>query len=192
MHSKVLYHRQDIIYYYSDRLIESIKYPTTKNVIIIMLKYRTLIALAIFTFVGVNAVSAQTTAAYKQQTSSIGGLFDPAKFSMNQMVSFGMVASGSSSLKSQSLYTTMMQYKVAEPLTLRLNFSLPIHSTANAAQNLTPTNIESAEYFKNMPFDASLSWQPYNNLLMQVRVVRTVQTVADPLSPFINDYILNR
>jgi hypothetical protein len=105
---------------------------------------------------------------------SKSGLFDPSKFTIHNSVSFGMASnSGVSNIKSQGLYTTMMQYKFNAPVTLNLNFGLPIFSTASSAQNLNRSNIQSMEYFKSMPFDVSLSWKPLDNMLLQLNVHRS-------------------
>ena len=135
--------------------------------------------------------SAQTATAYKQQTTSVGGLLDPSKFSVNHMVSFGMSTQSGSSLQSQGMYTTMMKYKLMEPLTMRLDFSLPIYSTLNSAQNLTASNISSTEYFQNMPINASLIWKPTNNVMMKMSVMRNVQTSRDQFLPLGNDLFMN-
>jgi hypothetical protein len=66
----------------------------------------------------------------------------------------------------------MIQYQVSKPLTLNLNFGIPLHSTSNPQRNLTAQNIESAAYFQNIPFDVSLSWQVHQNLLMRFAVSR--------------------
>ncbi len=117
--------------------------------------------------------AAQTEDAYEtagQQDSR--GILDPSRFSINHSMSFGMASGSGSSLKSQSLYTTMLQYEFSKPVTLNLNFSLPIHSTFNSAHNITTENLESAEYFRNIPFDAHLTWNPTNNLMMRISVVK--------------------
>ena len=66
----------------------------------------------------------------------------------------------------------MMQYEFAKPVTLNLNFGMPLFSTSDQARNLTPDNLQSAEYYKSMPFDISLSWKPKDNLLMRFSVMR--------------------
>ena len=120
-------------------------------------------------------------------TSATSGLLDPARFSIHNSVSFGMASfSGESSLKSQGLYSTMMQYKFVQPVTLNLNFSLPIYSSFNSAANLSPNNISSAQYFANMPLSASLSWQPKDNLLLRFSVVRQPADYQQSLMPFWN------
>lgn len=111
---------------------------------------------------------AQSQSAYDQDESSSDSstlsLLDPSRLSVNHMMSFGMGGSQLSSLKSQSLYSTMLQYRFDAPLVLNLNFSLPIHSTWNMNQNLSRENLESLEYFRNIPFDVSLTWKPAENL----------------------------
>ena len=123
--------------------------------------------------VGVAAVSltAQTESAYEQdEATESRSLLDPSRFSIHHSLSFGMGGSSASSLKSQSLYSTMIQYRFAAPVTLNLNFGLPIHSTYNDARNLNYDNIESLDYFKNMPFDVALTWQPRENMLLLLQV----------------------
>lgn len=112
------------------------------------------------------SVSAQDKDAYTNSSDQKGNtLFDPSRFSIQHSLSFGMAsASGVSNLKSQSLYSTMLQYKFTAPVTVNLNFSLPIHSTFSSGQSLTPDNISSLQYFKNVPFNFSLNWQPTQNL----------------------------
>ncbi|MFP4015141.1 MAG: hypothetical protein ACLFVQ_13725, partial [Chitinispirillaceae bacterium] len=113
---------------------------------------------------------AQSESAYDQDESSSDSssvsLLDPSRLSVNHMMSFGMGGSQLSSLKTQSLYSTMLQYRFDAPLVLNLNFSLPIHSSWNMNQNLSRDNLESLEYFKNVPFDVSLTWQPAKNLFL--------------------------
>jgi hypothetical protein len=130
---------------------------------------------------------AQTADAYKDDqatTSTVKGLLDPSRFSIHHALSFGM-ASGSEdkSVKSQSVYTSMLQYKFAEPLTLNLNFSMPLYSSFNSAQNLTSENINSMAYFQNMPFDVSLTWKPTNKLMMHFSVIRDPQSLYSSFMP---------
>lgn len=100
-------------------------------------------------------------------------LLDPSRFSIRNSVSFGALSnSGVTGLKTQSMYSTMMQYKFAAPVTLNLNFALPIHSTFDQSRNLTSNNLQSLDYFKSMPFEASLSWQPTQNTLFQLSVMK--------------------
>ncbi|HMA65584.1 MAG: hypothetical protein ACM31E_09615 [Fibrobacterota bacterium] len=102
------------------------------------------------------------------------GLLDPSRFSMQNSVSFGMASTGlsKSDLKSQSLYATMFQYRFNAPVTVNLNFGLPIHSTVSSAHNLNLNNIESLDYFKNMPISGSITWQPKQNFFIRLNVER--------------------
>ena len=139
-------------------------------------------------------IFSQNEDAYKtkdEQKST--SLLDPSRFSIRHSVSFGaMSSSGVNGLKSQSLYATMMQYQFTAPVTLNLNFALPIHSTFSSAQNLTANNLQSMDYFKNMPFEMSLNWQPTKNTLFQLSIVKTSQDYLynyynmyrDPWDPF--------
>jgi hypothetical protein len=131
-------------------------------------------AIIMLVLLSIFSVSAQDEDAYNsssEQTSN--SLFDPSRLSIQHSLSFGMAsASGVSDLKSQSLYSTMLQYKFTAPVTINLNFSLPIHSTFSSSQNLTPNNLSSMEYFKNIPFNFSVNWQPTQNMLFQISVSR--------------------
>jgi len=134
---------------------------------------RSLVVLFIISFSTV--IAAQNKDAFNSPNQSETTSFlDPSKFSVNHSMSFGM-ASGTNwgGIKSQSLYSTMMQYKFSEPVTLNLNFSLPIYSSFSSAQNLTGNNLESMEYFQNVPFDVSLTWKVRKNMLMQFSVIRS-------------------
>lgn len=137
------------------------------------------------TIIALNCVIlAQTKDAYETNDSSKAGILDPAHFSMHNSVSFGMASSsGSSGLQSQSLYSTMLKYQFNAPVTVRLNFGLPIHSTISSAQNLTRDNIESLEYFKNMPISASLTWQPTPKMLFSLNFAKNVYS-----NYFFDDY----
>ncbi len=84
-----------------------------------------------------------------------------------------MSGSGASGLKSQSLYSTMMQYRFNAPVTLNLNFGLPIHSTFSPSRNLSAGNLQSLDYFKSMPIEMSLYWQPSKNTLFQLSVQKS-------------------
>ena len=141
-----------------------------------------LLAASIFLCGLALSANAQTQAAYQQDAKSGSSLLDPSRFTIHHSLSMGMSSSTVSNLQSQSLYSTMMQYQFAQPVTLNLNFGLPLFNTANQFQNLTTNNIKSADYFKNMPFDASLSWKPTQNMLMQLSIVRRPAT--DYLSNF--------
>lgn len=115
----------------------------------------------------------QSEVAYELGDNQSKGFLDPSRLTVHNSLSFGMLSSvGTSGLKSQSLYTTMMQYKFTAPVTLNVNFGLPIHSTLSSAQNLSSSNLQSIEYFKNMPLDVSLAWQPSPNMLMQFSIVK--------------------
>jgi hypothetical protein len=91
---------------------------------------------------------------------------------VHQSLSFGMLGSSTSDLKSQSLYGMMVQYRFAKPVTLNLNFGLPLYSTYSSDRNLTLDNLQSLDYFKSMPWDVSLDWQPKDNLLFRLTVAR--------------------
>ncbi len=132
----------------------------------------------------------QTVDAYEDNSKEEKkGLFDPSKFSINHSVSFGMSSSSQTSgLKSQSLYTTMMTYKFSKPVTLNLNFGLPIHSTYNSGNNLNYNNIQSLDYFKNMPLSASVTWQPSEKFTLQVSFMQNAGGYSNNgyYSPFYN------
>jgi hypothetical protein len=131
-----------------------------------------------------SATLAQTKDAFETSDSSKSGIFDRSHFSMHNSVSFGMASfSGNkSNLQSQSLYSTSLQYQF-EPVTIRLNFGLPIHSTISSAQNLNRDNIESLEYFKNMPLSATLTWQPMENMFIHLNFERNTYS-----NDFFGDY----
>ena len=135
--------------------------------------------------VSLSLAHGQTADAYEKKDDEKGaGLLDPSRFSMRHAAAFGMSSgSGSNGLQSQSLYMTMLQYQFSKPVTLNLNFGLPIHSTYNDAQNLTRDNIESAEYLKNMPFSASMTWQPSDNFTMRLTVARDTYSTSYLTSP---------
>ncbi|MBN1307067.1 MAG: hypothetical protein JXA18_04060, partial [Chitinispirillaceae bacterium] len=100
--------------------------------------------------VGASAVFAQNEDAYTtgDEQKSVS-LLDPSRFDIRHSVSFGAASgSGVNGLKSQSMYATMMQYRFTAPVTLNLNFALPIHSTFSSGRNLTPNNLQSLDYFK--------------------------------------------
>ncbi len=107
----------------------------------------------------------QDAQAYKSSGDSLkGGFLDPSRFSVHNAMSFGMASAGGSSLQSQGLYSTMLTYKFSQPITLNMNFGLPLFSTFAAGQNLTAQNLTSAQYFRNMPIDVSLAWKPTDNM----------------------------
>lgn len=128
----------------------------------------------LITVFSVIAVFSQNEDAYKTKDEhKSASLLDPSRFSIRHSVSFGaMSSSGVNGLKSQSMYATMMQYQFTAPVTLNLNFALPIHSTFSSAQNLTPNNMQSMDYFKSMPIEMSLNWQPTKNTLFQLSIVK--------------------
>jgi hypothetical protein len=124
---------------------------------------------------------AQTKEAYETGDSGSEekkGLLDPSRFSMQNSISFGMASNGfsKSDLKSQSLYSTMFQYRFHAPVTVSLNFGLPIHSTVSSANNLNLNNIESLDYFKSMPLSGSVTWQPKQNFLIRLNVQRNISS----------------
>jgi hypothetical protein len=133
-------------------------------------------------------VFAQTKDAYNSTDSGgqKGGLIDLSRLSVHYSLNFGMGTASGSPLQSQSVYNTMLTYQFSQPVTLNLNFGLPIYSTFSPAQNLTMKNISSADYFKSMPLDVSLSWKPSNNLFFQINVVRNPQydLFSGAYSPF--------
>ncbi|MGA2506494.1 MAG: hypothetical protein ABSF80_03355 [Chitinispirillaceae bacterium] len=123
----------------------------------------------------VSPVFSQTKADYDQSSSDSSktkGLFDPSHFTVSHSMNFGMLSGGGySSVQSQSFYSTMLQYRFAAPVTLNLNFSLPIYSTFSPYQNLTTQNMQSLNYFKNIPFDVSLSWKPSERFHFNLSIV---------------------
>lgn len=134
------------------------------------------VALGIICIFGV-ALFAQSEDAYStgedHQNTGNSTLIDPSRLSIHHSLSFGAASiSGLSDMKSQSLYSTMLQYRFQAPVTLNLNFGLPIHSTFSSTQNLTTDNLQSLDYFKSMPFDLSLTWQPSEKMLMRLSFVR--------------------
>ncbi len=148
---------------------------------------KAVISLAV-AFFGAYPVHSQVTGGLMGTGNSMKGLLDPSRFSVNHSVSFGMSGSPNSDLKSQSLYTTMMQYEFSQPVTFNLNFSLPIHSTYNDAHNLTQENLNSAEYFKSIPFDASLTWQPTDNMFLQLNIVKGTGSSSYLMDPTASEH----
>jgi hypothetical protein len=124
-------------------------------------------------------VASQTKSDYggsgaRDSSSKILGIIDPARLSVSHSMNVGVVGgSGSSRLQSQSLYSTMLRYRFAAPVTLNLNFGLPIHSTFSPYQNLTGENMQSLNYFKNIPFDVSLTWKPSERFFFNFSVVNS-------------------
>jgi hypothetical protein len=113
----------------------------------------------------------QDAQSYKSTGDSLkGGFLDASRFSIHNSLSFGMASASGYSLQSQGLYSTMLSYRVSQPITLNLNFGFPLFSTFSAGQNLTSQNITSAEYFRNMPLAASLSWKATDNMFFLLSV----------------------
>jgi ABC-type antimicrobial peptide transport system permease subunit len=115
----------------------------------------------------------QNEQSYKSTGDSLkGGLLDPSRFSINHSMSMGMSSASGSSLQSQGLYSTLLTYKFSQPVTINLNFGFPIFSTFAPGQNLSAQNLRSAEYFNNMPIEASLAWRPTDNMSFQLSFMR--------------------
>ena len=157
---------------------------------------KALLYLTAFALIAANSSFAQSADAYSDagdSTSPVrtGGLFDKSRFSLHHALSFGAGMGGGSGLQSQGLYTTMLQYKFAAPLTVNLNFGFPLYSTFNSAANFSATNLKSADYFKNMPLDFALTWKPRDNMMMRLNVVRNPQPTmfSRSMMPFENDLI---
>ena len=127
------------------------------------------------------SASAQSESAYgaggsggsaSGDTTKYAGLLDPSRVKVNHAMSFMAGGSQMSNVKSQSLYSTMVQYQFNAPVVLSLNFDMPIHSTFNQYNNLTQDNLQSMDYFRNMPIDASISWFPTQNFMMRLSVIK--------------------
>jgi hypothetical protein len=131
--------------------------------------------LSLLILITTTLLMAQTQDAYDQgeeASKTTSGLLDPSRFTVSHSMSFGMASGGvSSSLQSQSFYSTMMQYKFTAPVTLNLNFAMPIHSTYAQQQNLTSNNLQSFDYFRTMPFDVSLSWKPSDRFQFNLSII---------------------
>jgi hypothetical protein len=112
------------------------------------------------------------TAVSGPEAPAFTGILDPSRLTVNHAVSFHAGGSQISDMKSQSVYSTMFQYRFNAPVVLRLNFDMPIHSTFNPYNNFTTDNLSSMEYFKNMPFDASIVWQPTQNFMFRFSMIR--------------------
>jgi hypothetical protein len=143
----------------------------------------------------VSSVFAQTQDAFENKnadSSSNKGFWDPSRLSISRSMSFGMAnTAGASSMQSASFYSTGLQYKFVTPVTVNLNFALPIHSSFSKYQNFSTDNMQSLEYFKNMPFDVSVSWEPTKNFHFILSVVKAAGdsyygSAVDPMriSPF--------
>jgi hypothetical protein len=139
----------------------------------------------------VVSVAAQTKDAYDTGEKSKGGLLDLSRLTVNHSLSFGMASnSGISDMKSQSMYSTMLQYSFLAPVTLNLNFGLPIHSTFNASQNISMDNLRSADYFNSIPFDFSLTWKPSENTNFTLSISK--MNTYDYFGGYYNHSIWNR
>ncbi len=128
----------------------------------------------LFIIAASTVIFSQTEAAYEDSESDKKlKLFDKERLSVNHSLSFGMSSSDATNgLMSQSLYTTMLKYQFSKPVTVKLNFGLPIHNTFDSQTSLNSDNIKSADYFRNIPFDASITWQPTERLQMHISVMR--------------------
>lgn len=136
--------------------------------------------------IGLSSLFSQDKNAYNTTEGESNGLLDPSRLKINHSLTFGAISGGNiSGLQSQSLYTTMLRYQFAAPVTLNLNFSLPIHSTFSHTQNFTSNNLQSLEYFKSIPFEVGLSWQPTKNTLIEFNIIKYPQNSF--LSPY-NSY----
>lgn len=136
-----------------------------------MKTYALLVLLLLAAVTWSQDASAYETSEEKKNT----GLFDPSRLTIRNSLSFGAMSnslSNASGLQSQSLYTTMMRYQFTAPVTLNLNFGLPIHSSFAQAQNLSTDNLRSMDYFKSMPFQMSLDWQPTENTSVRFSIIK--------------------
>jgi hypothetical protein len=111
-------------------------------------------------------------------TTKYAGLLDPSRVKVNHAMSFMAGGSQMSNVKSQSLYSTMVQYQFNAPVVLSLNFDMPIHSTFNQYNNLNQDNLQSMDYFRNMPIDASISWFPTQNFMMRLSVIKMPESAG--------------
>ena len=133
------------------------------------------LALALsFSLASAQSQEAYSTSASTSDSTTGKGLFDRSRLTVSHSMSFGMSSTGGiPGAQSSSFYSTGLQYKFVAPVTVNLNFALPIHSTYSKYQNFTPDNMQSMEYFKNMPFDMSLAWQPMKNMQVVLSIVKT-------------------
>ncbi|MDR0305207.1 MAG: hypothetical protein LBI42_00020 [Chitinispirillales bacterium] len=136
----------------------------------------------IFGLLSAAALFAQSEGAFEREgsasASAPAGLLDPSRITVNHSMSFAAGGSRMSDIKSQSVYSTMFQYKFDAPVVLRLNFDMPLHSTFNSAQNFTGDNLASMDYFRNMPVDASISWQPSRNFMLSLAVIKQPESYS--------------
>ena len=116
--------------------------------------------------------SAQTAQSFEQENKKeTGSLLDPSRLTVRHSISMGMSTSSGSDIKSQSLYSTMLQYQVSPPVTLQLNFGLPIYSTYSPLANFNKENVVTGNYLMSMPIEAAITWQPQENMLFRFSVV---------------------
>jgi hypothetical protein len=128
--------------------------------------------LLIFASIACGQAAQDQGAPSQSASTSLQGVATPSPLSISHSLSFGMASGmGSSSLQSESFYSTMMQYKFSGPVTLNLNFSLPIYSSFSPYQNLSAQNLQSMNYLKNIPFDVSLAWKPSDHLQFNLMVI---------------------
>jgi hypothetical protein len=106
------------------------------------------------------------------ETGETTSLLDPSRLTINHSMSFYAGGSQVSDVKSQSMYSTMFQYKFNAPVVLSLNFDMPIHSTFNQHSNFTSDNLSSLDYFRNIPIDAAVTWMPTDKFMLGVRIMK--------------------
>jgi len=119
-----------------------------------------IIAAGIILFSLYTMSMSQTKDAYQQtgeeKKTGKTGLLDPSRLTINHSISFGASAGGGySGLKSQSIYTTMLTYKFSQPVTLNLNFGLPIYSSYYSGHNLKPEH--------NLSYNWTIVWPLLQN-----------------------------
>lgn len=139
-----------------------------------LINKRNIATVALLLLTGTYSIMSQTAAAYDDgENDKKLKLFDRERLTVNHSLSFGMSSSSATDgLMSQSLYTTMLKYQFSKPVTVKLNFGLPIHNTYDTQTSFNVDNIESADYFRNIPFDASITWQPSERFQMHISVMR--------------------
>ena len=111
---------------------------------------------------------------------SFTGLFDPNRFSMRHSFSLGYVSGGGNGLSLAS-YTNSMNYKLADPLDVRMDITLqgsPFGSYGSPTQNnLSKLFISNAQMNYRMGDNMRIQFQyqqlPYSQWLMN-----------DPFSPY--------
>lgn len=119
----------------------------------------------------VLSVSAQAGNANQQSDSGCGLQYPPGLF-VQHSLSFSASSASGSGTQSEGMYSTMLTYQFKKPLTINLDFSLPLYSTFSHEQNLTAGNLFSEEYFNTIPIDISVDWHPSDQLFFQLNVVR--------------------